>query len=117
MPRKKTKHTRYMRNLRKWARKNFIDHLMERSGGKCEMCGVPVVVMKWVPNNRRLQETKDGFLVFLTERGEKLSLQIATVEHMEGLRNEEDNVLCRILLACWSCNQKRNSQNGGTSTK
>jgi hypothetical protein len=117
VPRKLTKRRRYVRNLRKWARKNFIDCLMQRSGGTCELCGTAVVVMKRIPVRRRLQETRDGFLVFLSEQGEKLTLQLATIEHMEGLKSDEDNVLCRIQLACWQCNQKRNNQNGGIRTE
>ncbi len=104
-----------MKRLRKDARERFVGPLMERSGGKCEICGVKVVSMKTVPVKRRLQETKDGYLVFLTANGEKLTLQLATIEHMEGLRNEEDNVMCRIQLACWQCNQQRNHQNGTIS--
>ncbi len=110
MSRRLSKQRRKQKQLRFQARKRFLIPLWSRSGGRCELCGVKVVLMRTIPPEDRLEETRDGHLVYRDEAGSAVRMPIGTIEHMDGLRSHEDNVLCRMLLACWACNQKRNRE-------
>ena len=122
---KKTSIQKLKHNRRKHGA-NKLDLLLSLCDNKCQKCGVQIIRMKEI--KKRYKFVKYCTYDFLPEHREKIAVKnqineewqfvnLATIEHINGVKNANCNRIENLKAYCYKCNQAINFNPKAPKTK
>lgn len=93
-------------NMRHKARRKVRNSLNGSRYATCYWCGCEIVFVKTVPSYRRIS-IADGMITYRTNAGSITTKAVASVDHVDPLRNGGDNSPDNLKPSCVRCNNER----------
>lgn len=105
---RRTEHSRITHNIRRKARRHFIDALYAKQNSLCWWCKSACVIVANIPEDDRISESQ-GFMTW-QDGEQRFSAKVATVDHLQPIREDGGNDEGNLVMACGNCNKDRTKQ-------
>jgi len=83
----------------------MLPEVFRRDRGKCRYCGKRVVMVRSIPEHRRVGKRHGDWVKFVDEHGKHRRELVATVDHLQRVDEGGDSDIDNMVLACGPCNR------------
>ena len=105
---RRTERSRDKHNFRRSARRRYMDVLYAKQNSLCWWCKSACVIVSYIQEENRIGESQG----FLTWRDGEFTFiaKVATVDHIQPIRDDGTNLEENLVMACGNCNKDRTKQ-------